>query len=144
MGVELKRHRFTRADYHRMAQVGILEYKARVELIDGDVIEKNRESRRQRAGVDRFLHILPPNLWGTAIVRVRGSIVLDDYNEPEPDVTLLRYRADFYADSDETPGDVLLIVEVADTSEGYDRRHKAPLYARCNIPELWIADLNRD
>jgi Uma2 family endonuclease len=79
----------------------------------------------------------------TAIARVRGSIVLGDQARPKPDLTLLRYRADFYHDSDETPEDILLVVEVAETSERYDRRTKAPLYARFGLRELWIVDLNR-
>ena len=74
---------------------------------------------------------------------MQSSIVLGDYGEPEPDVTLLRYRADFYAESDETIADILLVIEVADTSESYDRRTKAPLYARFDVPELWIVDVNR-
>ena len=81
---------------------------------------------------------------GAAIVRVQSSIVLGEYGEPEPDIVLLRFRADFYAESDETPEDVLLIVEVADSSEAYDRRTKAPLYARFGIREYWLVDLNRD
>ena len=79
-----------------------------------------------------------------AIVRVQGSIALGNNGEPEPDIALLRFRADFYALSEATEEAVLLIVEVADSSEAYDRRTKAPLYARFGIPELWIADLNRD
>jgi Uma2 family endonuclease len=143
MAVDLKRYRFTRADYHRMAQTGILKPDVRVELIDGDIVEMNPIGRFHKASVDRLNELLLPNVRGSAIVRVQSSIVLGDYGEPEPDVTLLRYRADFYAESDETIADILLVIEVADTSEAYDRRTKAPLYARFGIPELWIVDVNR-
>ena len=144
MAVDLKRMRFTRADYHRMAQVGIIKPGARVELIDGEIIEMSPIGRPHKSSVDRLNDFFAPRVQGRAIVRVQSSIVLGEYGEPEPDITLLRFRADFYRDSDEEPGDILLVVEVADTSEGYDRRTKAPMYARFGIPELWIADLNRD
>jgi len=143
MAVDLKRYRFTRADYHQMAQVGILKPRARVELIDGEIVEMSPIGRRHKASMDRVNDIFAPALKGVAIVRVQSSIVLDDYVEPEPDVVLLRFREDFYADSDETPDDILLVVEIADSSEAYDRQTKAQLYARHRIPELWVASLNR-
>ena len=144
MAVDLQRFRFSRADYHQMAKVGILEPKARVELIDGEIIEMSPIGRRHKASVDRVNDLFAPRLHGAAIVRVQSSIVLGEYGEPEPDISLLRYRADFYAESDETIEDILLIVEVADSSEAYDRRTKGPLYARFGIPDYWLADLNRD
>ena len=144
MAVELKRYRFSRADYHQMAKVGIIEPKARVELIDGEILEMSPIGRRHKASVDRVTDVFAPRLHGAAIVRVQSSIVLGEDGEPEPDITVLRFRADFYAESDETPEDVLLIVEVADSSEAYDRRTKGPLYARFGIPDFWLADLNRD
>jgi Uma2 family endonuclease len=144
MAVELNRHRFTRAEYHRMAQTGILAPDARVELIDGEIIEMSPIGNRHMAAVDRLTNIFAPRVVGAAIVRIQGSIALGDNGEPEPDVALLRYRDDFYATASATEKAVLLLVEVADSSEEYDRRTKAPLYARYGIPELWIANLNRD
>jgi Uma2 family endonuclease len=144
MAVEQARYRFTSAEYHRMAETGIIPEDARVELIDGEIIEMSPVGRRHKACVDRLNQIFTHSLGDRVIVRVQSSVVLGDGREPEPDIVLLRYRADFYAESDETPEDVLLIVEVADSSLEYDRRTKAPLYARHNIPELWIADLNRE
>ena len=144
MAVHLTHYRFTRAEYHRMVEAGILHEDSPVELIEGEILEMSPIGRRHKACVDRLTGIFAPLVQGLAIVRVQSSIVLDDRNEPEPDLVLLRYRGDYYADADETPSDVLLVVEVADSSEGYDRRTKAPLYARHGIPELWIADVNRD
>ena len=144
MAVELKRFRFSRADYHQLAKVGIIKAGARVELIDGEILEMSPIGRRHRSSVDRAVDVFAPRLHGTAIVRVQSSITLGEYGEPEPDLTLLRFRADFYAESDETPEDILLIVEVADSSEAYDRRTKGPLYARFGIPDYWLVDLNRD
>lgn len=78
-----------------------------------------------------------------AIVRVQNPIRLDDWSEPEPDISLLRWRDDFYASGHPGPADVLLVIEVADTSIGYDREVKLPIYARAGIPETWIVDLVR-
>ena len=144
MAVELKRFRFTRADYHQMAKVGILKPEARVELIDGEILEMSPIGRRHRSSVNRVTDVFAPRLHGVAIVQIQSSITLGDYGEPEPDVAVFRYRADFYSESDETPDDILLIVEVADSSEAYDRRTKGPLYARFGIPDYWLVDLNRD
>jgi Uma2 family endonuclease len=76
------------------------------------------------------------------MVRVQNPIRLDEHSEPKPDVALLRPRADFYKSAHPRPADVLLIIEVADTSLRYDREIKVPLYARYGIPELWVVDLS--
>ena len=144
MAVELKRFRFSRTDYHHLANVGIIKPEARVELIDGEILEMSPIGRPHRSSVNRVNDVFAPRLHGVAIVQVQSSVALGEYGEPEPDVVLLRYRADFYKDSDETIEDILLIIEVADTSEAYDRRVKGPLYARFGIPEYWLVDLNRD
>jgi Uma2 family endonuclease len=144
MAVELKRYRFTRSDYHRMAQTGILSPDARVELIDGEIIEMSPIGSRHNAAVNRLTRLFVRGVGDDAIVQIQGSIALSDNGEPEPDLALLRFRDDFYAMAPATEEAALLIVEVADSSEYYDRTTKAPLYARYAIPELWIADLNRD
>ena len=144
MAVQLTRRRFTRADYHKMAEVGILKEDDRVELIDGEIVEMNPIGRRHNSRVDRLAAIFFERLAARAIIRVQGSIVLDDNGEPEPDIALLRPRPDYYADADAGADAILLIVEVADTPEPYDRQTKGPLYARHGIPELWIVDLNRN
>ena len=143
MAVDVKRYRFTRDDYHKMAEAGILKSDVDVELIDGEIIEMNPIGRRHIGAVDRLADIFIPQVRGQAIVRIQSPIALGDNGEPEPDLALLRRRADFYTESDETPEDILLLIEVADTSERYDRRTKGPLYARFGIPELWIVDVTR-
>jgi Uma2 family endonuclease len=145
MAVQLAaHHRFTRDEYHRMAVTGILKPNARVELIEGEIVDMSPIGRRHLAAVDRLTGIFVPGVGDAAIVRVQGSIALGGDGEPEPDIVLLRPRDDFYAGSDAGPEDILFIVEVADSPEGYDRLTKAPLYARYRIPELWLADVNRD
>jgi Uma2 family endonuclease len=144
MAIQLAHYRFTRAEYHKMVEAGILHEDSPVELIEGEILEMSPIGRRHRSCVDRVAAQFFDGLRGRAIVRVQSSVVLGEGAEPEPDVALLRPRADYYGDEDETPEDVFLIVEVADTSEAYDRLTKAPMYARYGIPELWIVNLNRD
>ena len=137
-------YRFTRADYHRMGEVGILAEDDPVELIDGQVGAMSPIGRRHRGSVNRLTHLFSSRVGERAMLSVQNPVQLDDYSEPEPDIALLRPRADFYSEADARPEDILLIIEVADSSLEYDRRVKAPLYARNGIPELWIANLIQD
>jgi Uma2 family endonuclease len=144
MAVQLARRRFTRAEYHKMVEAGILEPRDRVELIDGEIVEMSPIGPRHMACVARLNRFFTRGVGDDAIVQIQGSIALEDEGEPEPDVVLLRPRADFYATAIATAEDTLLIVEVADSSETYDRLTKTPQYAWHGIPELWLVDLNRD
>jgi Uma2 family endonuclease len=141
MAVEILKRRFTADDYQRMGQTGILSEDDRVELIDGEVVAMTPIGPRHSACIDRTNRALVLAAGENAIVRVQSSVRLDRYNEPEPDVVLLRPQADFYVSRIPGPGDILLIVEVADSSIEYDRQVKAPLYATANVPEYWVADL---
>ena len=94
MAVDLKRYRFTRADYHRMAQTGILKPDARVELIDGEIIEMSPVGSPHMGAVNRLTNFFVPTVQGIAIVQIQGPIALGDNGEPEPDVALLRFRDD--------------------------------------------------
>lgn len=136
--------RFTSAEYHQLAEVGILAPDARVELIDGVIVEMSPIGRRRLVCVDRLSKWVNQQLRDAGIVRTQGSVVLRDGREPEPDIAFLRYREDFSLESPGASADILLIVEVADSSLEYDRRTKAPLYARHGVPELWIAGLTRE
>jgi Uma2 family endonuclease len=91
--------------------------------------------------VDRLNRLFNIRLGQSVIVRVQNPISIDDYSEPEPDVALLRPREDFYDAAHPQPADILLIVEVADTSVEYDRALKVPLYARAGVPEVWLVNL---
>ena len=135
------RHRLTVAEYHRMAEAGIFSPDARVELIEGEVIDMPPIGS-PHAGTVGFLGKRLERAAGDhALVFVQNPIFLDRHHEPQPDLMLLRPRADFYKSAHPQPGDVLLIVEVADTSLAYDTQIKLPLYARHGIPEVWLADL---
>jgi Uma2 family endonuclease len=135
------KRRFTVDEYYRMAEAGILFEDDHVELIEGEVIEMTPIGGRHAACVDRLTKILVQRVGDAAIVRVQGPIRLSDNTEPQPDVALLRLRTDFYAEAHPTPEDVLLIIEVSETSLEYDREMKVPLYARAGIPEVWVVDL---
>ena len=133
------RRRFTVAEYYAMAEVGILDENDRIELLDGDLIVMPPIGDWHAASVDRFTNLLPPRLQGQAIVRVQNPTRLNDNSEPQPDIMLLRWRDDFYQGGHPGPADVLLLIEIADTSIDYDRNTKLAEYARAGIPEVWIA-----
>lgn len=136
---------FNVEEYYRMAQAGILSEDDRVELIEGEIVEMSPIGSRHAACIDRIVNFLLNRYAGrTAIVRVQSPIRLDDFSEPQPDISLLRPREDFYAGEHPTPTDVLLLIEVADTSLEYDRVVKTLLYARANIPEVWLINLKED
>src|SRR5205085_10233676 len=99
---------------------------------------------RHAACVDRLGMLLNHIFYGKAIVRVQGPIRLNDFSEPQPDISLLKPRKDFYSSAHPTPADVLLVIEVADTSVNFDCRVKLPLYARAGIPETWVMILPKD
>jgi Uma2 family endonuclease len=139
--MELQRRLFTADEYHRMAQAGILGEDDRVELVDGEIVEMTPIGSPHAACVDRLSVQLQQAIAGRGIVRVQGPIRLDARSEPQPDLSILRPRADFYAAAHPTPGDILLVIEVADSSLRYDRNVKIPLYARDAIAETWLVDL---
>ena len=144
MSVELVKRLFTVEEYHRMGEVGILGEDDRVELIEGEIVQMSPIGSRHAACVDRLLQNLMDKVKGRAIVRVQSPIRLGDRSEPQPDLVLLRPREDFYASGHPGPGDVLLVIEVAESSAEYDREVKVPLYARYGIVEVWLVDLERN
>jgi Uma2 family endonuclease len=140
---DLKRRRFTLEEYHRMGEVGIFGEKERVELIEGEIVEMSPIGSPHAGTVDRIAHVFSQRLGGRAIVRVQGPVLFADLvSEPLPDVTLLIPRRDFYASGHPGPSDILLIVEVMDTTVAYDRGVKLRLYARAGVAEVWLANVN--
>jgi Uma2 family endonuclease len=140
MGVQVQRRLFTVEEYHRMAEAGILSEDDRVELIEGELVTMSPIGSRHAACVARLTALLFP-VGGRGILWVQNPIRLGARSEPQPDVALLRYRPDFYASAHPGPEDILLVVEVAETSADADRSLKIPLYARYGIPEAWLVDL---
>ena len=121
-----------------MAEAGILSENDRVELLDGDLIVMPPIGDWHAASVKLFANTLPPVLQGRAMVAVQDPVRLDEYSEPQPDFMLLVWRDDFYRSGHPGPGDVLLLIEVADSSAQFDRTAKLAAYARAGIPEVWI------
>lgn len=137
----LERHRWTVAEYHRMAETGMLSPDARVELIDGEIIDMAPIGPVHAGIVDQLNSLMVQAVGGAAIVRVQNPVELSERSEPEPDLMLLRPRPDFYKRAQPKPTDVLLAIEVADSTLVRDRDVKRPLYARHGIPEYWIVDV---
>jgi Uma2 family endonuclease len=135
-----RRHRLTVADYYRMGEAGILAPDARVELIDGEIIDMAPIGSPHVWTVLHLDRLFQAAAKEAAFVLVQSPIALDDHSAPQPDLALLRPRAD-YRSSLAGPSDVLLIVEVAQSSLRFDRDDKIPLYARHGIPEVWLVDL---
>ena len=142
MAAEPSPRRFTVKDYYRMGKAGILTQDDRVELIEGEILQMPPIGSPHASGVKRLVLSFAPLIGGAAVVSVQDPLRLSDHSEPVPDFMLLRPRADLYAASHPGPGDVLLLVEVSDTTLTYDLRTKLPLYAREGVPEVWVVDLN--
>ena len=135
------RFRFTVDDYIRIIEAGVLAEDERVELLDGEIIEMVPIGMEHEANVDDGTHFLVLEFDGRAIVRVQGSITLGDGSRPQPDLTLLKLREGGYRDRPAGPEDVLLIIEVSDSTLARDRNVKLPMYARHAIPEVWIENI---
>ena len=144
MPAGVDKRRFTADEYQRMGEAGILGDDDRVELIDGEIVTMTPVGSPHAAAVDRVTQRLVLRLGEQAIVRVQGPVRLDAYSELQPDITILRARADFYRGGHPHAADVLLVIEVAETSVRFDREVKAPLYARAGIIEYWLADLTSE
>lgn len=138
----LTRHRLTVADYYRMAETGVLAETARTELIEGEIVDMAPIGTRHASAVSRLARRCERAVGDRATVWPQNPLRLDDHSEPEPDLLLLKPRDDFYADAHPTAADVLLLIEVSDSTARYDREIKLPLYARHGVGEVWIVDLD--
>ena len=141
MPVEITKRLFDVDEYHRMAQAGILSEDDRVELIDGEILAMTPIGPRHNAAVNRANRALVPIVGDDAIVQVQGSVRLGRFNEPEPDIALLRPQSDFYASRLPGPADILLLIEIAESSLNYDREVKTRIYSQAAVQEYWLVDL---
>jgi Uma2 family endonuclease len=139
----VRRHRLTVEEYFRMAEVGLLAPEARVELIEGEIFDM-APIGNQHGGFTAWLHRrLLRDLGERISVWDQVTLPLGRFSAPEPDLVVLKYRKDEYRNKRPSADDVLIIVEVSQSSLRHDREMKVPLYARHGIPEVWILDVQR-
>jgi Uma2 family endonuclease len=138
---DVSRHRITVDEYYRMAEVGLLAPDARVELIDGEIVDMAPIGSRHGGTETQLMELLSETVGSGALVREQQPLRLGDCSEPQPDVCVVKRRQDYYKGAHPTPEDTLLVVEICETSLSRDLRRKIPLYARHDIPEVWIVDL---
>ncbi|MEG3845678.1 Uma2 family endonuclease [Microcoleus sp. herbarium19] len=141
MSVQLQRWLFTVQQYHLMSEAGILREDERLELIEGEIIQMAAIGTRHASCVNRLARrfsLIPEDL---ATFAIQNPIQLTERTEPQPDVVLLQPRADYYATAHPIPSEVLLLVEVSDSTVNFDRDVKVPNYARSGIQEVWLWNL---
>lgn len=136
-----RKRRFTVEEYHRMGEAGILHEDDRVELLDGHLYVTSPIGSEHAACVRRLTRLFIRQVEPRALVSIQNPIRLDQASEPEPDLALLAPREDDYAARHPHPDEVLLVIEVADSSESFDRSTKRSLYARAGLPEYWVVAL---
>jgi Uma2 family endonuclease len=144
MAVQIQRKRFTTAEYDKMVEAGVFEEDARLELIEGEIVEMAPIGLRHASCVARVQLLFHEQLGRRAIVWVQSPVDVGRSSRPQPDVALVQWSPDFYATHRPSHREMLLVVEVADSSLEYDRGVKLPLYAASSIPVVWIVNLRDD
>jgi Uma2 family endonuclease len=137
-----RRYRFTTDEYFRLGETGVLPPDARVELIEGEIIDMSPIGTPHAAIVERLVDLLKGALGHRAMVRAQHPVLAGKYSAPQPDIAVVARRDDYYAHAHPKTRDVLLVIEVADTTLAYDREVKAGMYARSGVPEAWIVDVD--
>jgi Uma2 family endonuclease len=129
------------AEWHRMGEAGIFSPDSRMELIEGEILHLAPIGFNHAGHVARLIHTLAPLIQTKAIINAQNPVQLSDLSEPEPDFLLLHPEPNFYTSRHPTAADVLLLVEVSDSTLRFDRNQKLRLYATHAIPEYWIVNL---
>lgn len=141
MSDRITRHRITVDEYYRMAEEGILQPEARVELIEGEIIDMPPMGTEHGGAVGQLTRLLFDAVGKQAHLLVQLPVRLSDMSEPVPDFALVKFRDDYYRKKHPGPDDTFLVIEVSHSSLRYDTQAKAPLYARHGVPEYWVVDL---
>ncbi|MFA6544172.1 MAG: Uma2 family endonuclease [Limisphaerales bacterium] len=136
----LAEHRFSVQDYHRMAETGVLRPDARVELLEGRIIDMSPIGPLHGGLVKRLSRLFNLKAKGRWVVSIQDPLHLDDHSEPEPDVMLLKPSPDDYTRRHPRPEDVFLLIEVSDSTLDYDREEKLPAYGRAGVGEVWLVN----
>ena len=143
MTAQLLTRKFTTQQYHLMHEAGVFTEGDRLELIKGEITEMSPIGRKHAVCVTRLNELFFSRLLGKVQIWSQNPILLDNASEPQPDLAILKRREDFYAEALPTPADILLVIEVADSTIAYDREIKSVLYAAAGVPEMWLFDVNR-
>ena len=136
-----RRHRITVEHYYRMAEAGLFSQDDRVELVNGEIIDMPPIGSRHAGTAAKLADLLSAAIGDRAMVRTQWPVRLGDDTEVQPDLSVVRPREDYYRTAHPRAADVLLLVEISDSTLRYDREVKVALYARSGIPEVWIVDL---
>jgi Uma2 family endonuclease len=131
-------------DYHRMIETGIIHEGEHIELILGQVFNMAAKGTRHTLCTRKLFKQSLSLIGNRADVQSQDPITLPNNSEPEPDIVIARLRDDNYANSHPAPADIILVIEVADSSLDFDRNTKMPLYAAAGISEYWIVNLIDD
>jgi len=137
----LTEHRFSVKEFYRLAETGILRPDARVELLNGKLIDMSPIGPYHGGLVNRLNRFFNHNSDGRWIVSPQNALHLDDHSEPQPDLALLKPSPDDYTNRHPDPDEVLLLIEVSDSTLEYDREEKLPAYGRAGVAEVWIVNL---
>ena len=137
-----QKHPISAEEYLRMGEAGVFAPEARLELIEGEIVEMAPIGSPHAAAVTRLNELFVQRTAGRALVSPQNPVIVSDRSVPQPDLALLEPRADYYRQSHPKASDVYLVVEVADTTLAFDLGTKVPLYARCGITEAWVVDVN--
>lgn len=141
MAVELKKRKISREAYHVMIDAGIFGPEDKIELLNGEIIDMSPVGNPHIGTINWLGQLFIQKLVGKAIVSIQNPINLSEFSEPEPDLVVCKYREDFYKTERIKAQDILLLIEVSDTTLEKDREVKLPLYAEAGIECVWIVNL---
>ena len=141
MVMEMTKRRFCVKDFYLMDEAGVFCENDRVELVDGEIVDMAPIGSYHAFSVDALTHVLVRAVPEDVRVRVQGPLQMDESAMFQPDLAILRPREDNYAEANPTPKDVLLVIEVSDSTVNYDRNVKIPKYAQAGVPEVWQVNL---
>lgn len=143
MAIKLARRLIGVDEYHKMIEIGILTEKDRVELINGEILIMSPIGSEHTACVKRINMVFNKTFGDKAIIGIQDPVTIRPNSEPEPDISVLKLKKDFYADKHPSPNDVIFLVEVADSTLSFDKEIKLEIYAEGGIPEYWVVNLKK-